>query len=122
MTELRFNDGVSIPIDGPLRIHKAPDGFYVVGEGLCLPANDREDAQEIRGRLLALREDPAYPDSRDGALRLLSDETDLDLFGAIYSRDPVVPGCWLIELQDGTKILAYLGSHPEAPDFEIAEG
>ena len=34
---LRFNDGVEIDTEGPLRLLKLEDGYYVVGEGMCIP-------------------------------------------------------------------------------------
>jgi len=41
---LRFNDGVNIDTSGPLRILHLKDGFYVVGEGMCIPVDSREEA------------------------------------------------------------------------------
>ena len=37
---LRFNDGIDIDTEGPLRLMKPPDGYYVVGKGMCIPVND----------------------------------------------------------------------------------
>ena len=34
---LRFNDGIEIDTEGPLRLLKLEDGYYVVGEGMCIP-------------------------------------------------------------------------------------
>ena len=39
-TMLRFNDGIDIDTEGPLRLMKLPDGYYVVGKGMCIPVND----------------------------------------------------------------------------------
>ncbi len=44
---LRFNDGVNIDTSGPLRVLRLKDGYYVVGNGMCIPAVDREEAQEL---------------------------------------------------------------------------
>ena len=44
---LRFNDGVTLRTDGPYRITRKRDGYYVVGRGTSIPANDRQDAEEI---------------------------------------------------------------------------
>ncbi len=43
---LRFNDGVNIDTSGELRILRLRDGYYVVGEGMCIPVADREEARE----------------------------------------------------------------------------
>jgi len=40
---LRFNDGIDIDTDGPLRLLKLPDGYYVVGKGMCIPVNDVQE-------------------------------------------------------------------------------
>ena len=42
-TMLRFNDGIDIDTDGPLRLMKLPDGYYVVGKGMCIPVNDVQE-------------------------------------------------------------------------------
>jgi len=44
---LRFSDGVTIDTTGELRVLRLRDGYYVVGEGMCIPAADREDALEM---------------------------------------------------------------------------
>ena len=44
---LRFSDGVNIDTSGELRILKLRDGYYVVGEGMCIPVADREEANEV---------------------------------------------------------------------------
>jgi len=44
---LRFNDGVSIDTSGELRILRLRDGLYVVGQGMCIPVNDREEARDL---------------------------------------------------------------------------
>ena len=31
---LRFTDGMSFDMDGPLRVERRRDGYYVVGEGM----------------------------------------------------------------------------------------
>ena len=42
-TMLRFNDGIDIDTEGPLRLMKLPDGYYVVGKGMCIPVNDVQE-------------------------------------------------------------------------------
>ena len=43
---LRFNDGVSIKTDGPLRIIHLKDGYYVVGEGYCIPVDNYAEGEQ----------------------------------------------------------------------------
>ncbi len=38
---LKFSDGVEIDPAGPLRIIRLKDGYYVVGEQLCIPVDSR---------------------------------------------------------------------------------
>ena len=47
MSTLRFNDGITIKTDGPLRMLRLKDGYYVVGNGMSIPVKDREEAKEI---------------------------------------------------------------------------
>ena len=47
MSALRFNDGMVIRTDGPLRITRKRDGYYVVGGGSCLPVESREEGFEV---------------------------------------------------------------------------
>ena len=44
---LRFNDGVNIDTSGPLRVLRLRDGYYVVGQGMCVPVCDREEATKV---------------------------------------------------------------------------
>tara|TARA_Y100001973_G_C5189580_1_gene330063 strand:- start:1420 stop:1596 length:177 start_codon:yes stop_codon:yes gene_type:complete len=44
MSKLRFSDGVTIDTSGPLRVLRLTDGYYVVGEGMSIPVNSREEA------------------------------------------------------------------------------
>jgi hypothetical protein len=44
---LRFNDGVNIDTSGPLRCLRLKDGYYVVGLGMCIPVDDREEAMKL---------------------------------------------------------------------------
>ncbi len=43
---LRFNDGVNIDTSGELRVIRLKDGYYVVGQGWCIPVNDREEGNK----------------------------------------------------------------------------
>jgi len=46
-TRLRFSDGVQLRTDGPYRMTRRHDGWYVVGHGMSMPCTDRADAEEI---------------------------------------------------------------------------
>ena len=44
---LRIYDGVTIDTSGPLRVLRLRDGYYVVGQGICFPVKDREEAMDL---------------------------------------------------------------------------
>ncbi len=44
---LRFSDGVSFDTSGPLRITRRHDGYYVVGENMLIPVEDREEGRKV---------------------------------------------------------------------------
>ena len=44
---LRFSDGMSIDTSGELRVIRKSDGYYVVGEGMCIPVDSREDGKSV---------------------------------------------------------------------------
>jgi hypothetical protein len=46
MSVLKFNDGMTINVSGPLRVVEMWDGFYVVGEGYCIPVDSRADGEQ----------------------------------------------------------------------------
>ena len=43
---MRFSDGMEFDTTGELRIVRKRDGLYVVGEGMLIPVNDQQDAEE----------------------------------------------------------------------------
>src|SRR5262245_36585005 len=45
MACLRFHHGVEIDIGGPLRVVQLADGYHVIGNGMLLPCDDREEAE-----------------------------------------------------------------------------
>ena len=47
MSTLRFNDGVSITTSGRLRVIKERDGYYVVGDGMCIPVDSWSEGMYI---------------------------------------------------------------------------
>ena len=45
--ELKFSDGMTFNLEGNLRIVEKSDGLYVVGRGMLIPVNDRDEATKI---------------------------------------------------------------------------
>jgi hypothetical protein len=43
---LRFSDGVVIQTHGPLRVVRLEYGFYVVGEGFCIPVSSYHEGEK----------------------------------------------------------------------------
>jgi hypothetical protein len=46
MPRIQFTDGVVFDTDGPYRVEERHDGFYVVGCGMLLPVDSREEAEK----------------------------------------------------------------------------
>ena len=55
---LRFNDGESFYLDGELRIEARRDGLYVLGGGLMIPVDSREEGQQLIRELTAKKPKP----------------------------------------------------------------
>jgi len=47
MSILRFSDGVTIDTSGEIRHLELSDGHYVVGKGMLIPVNTKEEALRI---------------------------------------------------------------------------
>jgi hypothetical protein len=47
MGVLKFSDGVQINTNGPIRSLELHDGWYVVGEGMCIPVRDEIEANKL---------------------------------------------------------------------------
>ena len=47
MSSLRFTDGMSFDMSGPLRLTLRSDGMYVVGQGLLVPVHDEEEGRQL---------------------------------------------------------------------------
>jgi len=47
MSSLRFTDGMSFDMSGPLRLTLRSDGMYVVGQGLLVPVRDEEEGMQL---------------------------------------------------------------------------
>ena len=52
MSELRFNDGITIDMSGTMRIIKKIDGFYIVGQGISCPVDSIEEGQRLISRFM----------------------------------------------------------------------
>jgi hypothetical protein len=44
---VKFSDGVKVHTQGPLKVIKLPNGYYVVGQGMLIPVNDRADGEQM---------------------------------------------------------------------------
>lgn len=44
---LTFSDGMTFNTNGPLRLTRRSDGWYVVGEGMLIPIRDAAEGREI---------------------------------------------------------------------------
>jgi hypothetical protein len=44
---LRFSDGVQFDTSGDLRIESRSDGLYVVGAGMLIPIDSRDEGETI---------------------------------------------------------------------------
>ena len=49
---LRFSDGETFDTDGELRIEARRDGLYVLGGGLMIPVESREEGQQLIRELI----------------------------------------------------------------------
>lgn len=47
MSSLRFTDGMSFDMSGPLRITLRSDGMYVIGQGLLVPVRDEQEGRQL---------------------------------------------------------------------------
>lgn len=50
---LHFSDGVNVNTSGPLRTLHLSDGWYVAGQGILMPCDDRADAENVLAELVA---------------------------------------------------------------------
>lgn len=51
MSTLHFTDGVSTNTGGRLHITKLPDGFYVIGHGICEPVDSYAEGLDVLNEL-----------------------------------------------------------------------
>lgn len=46
MSKLKFSDGETFDLSGPLRVELRSDGYYVLGQGMMMAVNTFEEGQE----------------------------------------------------------------------------
>jgi len=51
MSILRFTDGESFDLSGPIRKEERYDGWYVLGNGQLIPVRDEREADKVIARL-----------------------------------------------------------------------
>ena len=61
-----------------------------------------------------------YPDDVDGVRAMLMDD-GTSLVPIAIKADPDVRGCYRVDCDEGETLIAYVGDHPFAPDFEVCE-
>lgn len=44
---MRFNDGMTFDTSGPLRVTRRRDGYYVTGQGMLIPVEDRQEGRDL---------------------------------------------------------------------------
>lgn len=55
---LRFSDGEEFDTGGELRIEARRDGLYVLGGGMMIPVESREEGQQLIRELTAKKSKP----------------------------------------------------------------
>ena len=47
MSQLKFSDGMTFNLSGPLRVELRSDGYYVVGQGMMMAVDTLEQVQKV---------------------------------------------------------------------------
>ena len=47
MGRLRFSDGVEFDTSGKLRVEGRHDGYYVLGEGMAIPVDNKDEGYSL---------------------------------------------------------------------------
>ena len=47
MSQLKFSDGITFNLSGPLRVELRSDGYYVVGQGMMMAVDTLEQGQKV---------------------------------------------------------------------------
>jgi hypothetical protein len=53
---LQFSDGMHFDTSGPYRLTSRRDGWYVVGNGMLIPVNDKTEGTKVINMLNSERE------------------------------------------------------------------
>lgn len=51
MSMLKFNDGETFDLSGPLRVELRKDGWYVIGENMLIPVTSQSDGRNLISQL-----------------------------------------------------------------------
>lgn len=46
MSQLKFSDGMTFDLSGPLRVELRNDGYYVLGQGMMMAVDTFDEGQE----------------------------------------------------------------------------
>ena len=47
MSQLKFSDGETFNLSGPLRVELRSDGYYVLGQGMMMAVDTLEQGQKV---------------------------------------------------------------------------
>ena len=47
MSQLKFSDGMTFDLSGPLRVELRSDGYYVLGQGMMMAVDTLEQGQKV---------------------------------------------------------------------------
>ena len=47
MSQLKFSDGETFNLSGPLRVELRSDGYYVIGQGMMMAVDTLEQGQKV---------------------------------------------------------------------------
>ena len=47
MSQLKFSDGETFNLNGPLRVELRSDGYYVLGQGMMMAVDTLEQGQKV---------------------------------------------------------------------------
>jgi hypothetical protein len=47
MSKLKFSDGMEFDLSGPLRVELRSDGYYVVGNGMLMAVDSKEQGEKF---------------------------------------------------------------------------
>ena len=53
MSQLKFSDGMEFDLSGPLRVELRSDGYYVLGQGMMMAVDTKEQGQKVIANKMA---------------------------------------------------------------------